>query len=54
MTQHFREDDFAGGITAAIARIGEKLSTHFPFAGEADVNELPDDISFGDDADRSG
>lgn len=49
MTESFREDDFAGGITAAVARIGEKLASHFPHAGASDVNELPDDISFGND-----
>jgi uncharacterized membrane protein len=31
----------------AIAVIGDELSRHFPNAGEADVNELPDQVDFG-------
>ena len=50
MSVRFREEDFAGGLIEAIQEIGERLSTHFPYAGdEADVNELPDEISMGED-----
>jgi uncharacterized membrane protein len=48
MAARFAADDFAGGVEAGIARIGEKLREHFPYR-EDDVNELSDDISFGDE-----
>jgi uncharacterized membrane protein len=49
MAERFREDDFAGGLERGLARIGEKLAGHFPHAGEADRNELPDAISRSDE-----
>jgi hypothetical protein len=30
-----------------INSIGLQLKTHFPFEENLDINELPDDISFG-------
>jgi len=45
LIEHFRENRFADGLCLAIERIGEKLTTFFPYQ-ENDVNELPDDISF--------
>jgi len=43
----FRAGEFSGGITDAIARVGEKLSEFFPYAGDdSDINELDDDISY--------
>jgi uncharacterized membrane protein len=43
----FRAGEFSSGITDAIARVGEKLSEFFPYAGDdADINELDDDISY--------
>ena len=52
MQERFRADDFAGGMTAGIRLVGEKLADHFPYAGDADdVNELSDEISFGRDTD---
>lgn len=46
MQQNFRAGEFAKGICAVIAEIGQKLKTHFPYQQD-DVNELPDDISYG-------
>ena len=46
MSEHFRSGDFAGGLSYCIRRIGEILKTHFPYQSD-DVNELPDDLSFG-------
>lgn len=43
---HFREERFTEGLVEAISRIGEKLKKHFPHRTD-DVNELPDEISFG-------
>ena len=43
MEASFRKGDFAAGVVAAVARVGEALAVHFPpVAG--DVNELPDSI----------
>lgn len=47
MTSHFRRDDLVSGLIAGIEHAGEQLKTHFPRLGN-DVNELPDDIVFGD------
>lgn len=46
MSRHFREGDFTGGVVNGILRVGEKLKAFFPYQSD-DVNELPDDISFG-------
>lgn len=47
MLVHFRENRFAEGLIEAITMAGEQLKKHFPYKTD-DVNELPDDISFGD------
>jgi len=45
MASHFKEDCFSDGIITSVNRIGEKLSTYFPYQRD-DINELPDEISF--------
>ncbi len=47
MLVNFRENRFAEGLVEAIGLVGEQLKKHFPYQTD-DVNELPDDISFGD------
>ncbi|MES2006135.1 MAG: TPM domain-containing protein [Bacteroidota bacterium] len=47
MLSHFNKSDYASGIAEMILAIGEALATHFPYNGETDINELPDDIVFG-------
>jgi uncharacterized membrane protein len=47
MLNHFREDKFELGLCDAIKSVGEQLKTYFPHKKD-DVNELPDDISFGE------
>ncbi|MCC8088758.1 MAG: TPM domain-containing protein [Rikenellaceae bacterium] len=47
MTQLFAEGRFAEGICSAIEELEVELKSHFPYRKD-DVNELPDDISFGD------
>ncbi len=43
---HFAEGRFSEGIIAAVDRIGDVLALHFPKgAGEADTNELADEVS---------
>jgi uncharacterized membrane protein len=47
MLNHFRENRFAEGLADAVTLAGKQLKAHFPFHKD-DVNELPDEISFGD------
>lgn len=44
---HFREGRFTEGLVEAIEATGEKLKQYFP-RKQDDVNELPDEISFGE------
>jgi uncharacterized membrane protein len=46
MAEHFKRGEFIDGLLKAIERTGNKLKKHFPFKAN-DINELPDDISFG-------
>jgi uncharacterized membrane protein len=46
MIEHFSKSNYALGLAEGIQMAGEKLKQHFPYQTE-DVNELPDDISFG-------
>ncbi len=46
LQQHFRKGDFAGGLVLAIEQVGAKLKKFFPYQSD-DVNELPDEISYG-------
>ena len=44
----FKEGRFCAGLETGIRMAGEQLKEHFPYE-KGDVNELPDDMSFGDD-----
>ncbi len=46
LLDHFREEKYAEGLIKGVELVGTKLKNHFPFQTD-DVNELPDDISFG-------
>jgi uncharacterized membrane protein len=46
MQQHFKKGDFTKGLVVGIEMAGEKLKQFFPYQTD-DVNELPDDISYG-------
>jgi uncharacterized membrane protein len=46
MLEHFKKSDYAGGMIRGIMMAGEQLKTFFPYQQD-DVNELPDDLSFG-------
>jgi uncharacterized membrane protein len=46
MVEHFSKSKYALGLVEGIQMAGEKLKEHFPYQSD-DVNELPDDISFG-------
>jgi uncharacterized membrane protein len=47
MSENFKRGDFSAGLQKGIAQAGRSLAEHFPYQGEKDVNELPDDIDFG-------
>jgi uncharacterized membrane protein len=46
MLDFFREGNFSDGLIYAISETGIHLKQYFPHSKD-DVNELPDDISFG-------
>lgn len=50
MTASFAQGRNAEGLTKAVEMVGDKLREFFPYSAD-DVNELSDEISFGDDAD---
>lgn len=47
MISNFITGDFAKGLSEGIIKAGEQLKEHFPYQKD-DVNELSDDISFGE------
>jgi uncharacterized membrane protein len=47
MLTNFKEGYFTEGLTKGIDLAGELLKKHFPYQMD-DKNELPDDVSFGD------
>ncbi len=47
MTIHFKAGEFTEGLIGGIKEAGKQLGDHFPFQGDSDINELPDEISFG-------
>jgi uncharacterized membrane protein len=46
MLDYFRDEKFSDGLIYAITEAGKHLKQYFPYKKD-DVNELPDDISFG-------
>jgi uncharacterized membrane protein len=46
MLNHFRNDEFVDGLILGITETGLHLKKYFPHKKD-DINELPDDISFG-------
>lgn len=47
MTNHFKKGQFTDGFTEGLLLAGKQLKQHFPRATN-DINELSDEISFGD------
>lgn len=45
MKPQLQAGDWVAALCSGIAQAGEALATHFPHAGDADVNELSDEIS---------
>jgi uncharacterized membrane protein len=46
MALKFKEGKISEGIIEGVSMAGQQLKEHFPFQ-KNDINELPDDISFG-------
>jgi uncharacterized membrane protein len=46
-SDRFKRGEFTEGLVEGIARVGERLAEHFPWEGDADRNELPDDVDYG-------
>jgi uncharacterized membrane protein len=49
LSRHFREGNFTEGLVHSINEVGRQLTTHFPYDRSADINELSDEIDFGDE-----
>lgn len=50
MKKYFQADDYESGLRDAVLMVGEKLKEFFPYQKD-DVNELSDDISYGEKSD---
>lgn len=46
--KHFKQKQYAEGLTKGILMAGEQLKAHFPYDRHGDTNELDDEISFGE------
>ncbi len=51
MKAHFKKEEFIEGLSAGIREVGERLKTYFPIQAD-DINELPDEIVFGENQDN--
>jgi uncharacterized membrane protein len=47
MAKSFKQHAFTEGLSNAIEACGQHLKAHFPYDNKGDINELPDEISFG-------
>lgn len=47
LSEHFRKAEYTEGICHCLRDIGAELTKYFPYEPE-DTNELPNDISYGD------
>jgi uncharacterized membrane protein len=47
MLVEFKKGKFTEGLRIGIEMCGSQLQAHFPYEQKGDINELPDEISFG-------
>lgn len=45
MVEHFKRNEYAQGLIAAVTNVGMELKNYFPYDDKGDVNELSNDIS---------
>ncbi len=48
LSARFRKGEFTEGLVEGIGEAGRRLAEHFPYDPTVDVNELADDVDFGD------
>jgi uncharacterized membrane protein len=48
MSERFKKHEFTEGLVEAIEEAGRQLAAHFPYDAKSDVNELADDVDFGE------
>ena len=48
MFRHFKENELTKGICVGVEMAGLELKNHFPYDQKGDINELPDEVSFGE------
>jgi len=46
LSAQFARGAFTEGLVEGIHLVGDRLTEHFPWRGEADQNELPDDVDY--------
>jgi uncharacterized membrane protein len=54
LKEHFRHENFTKGIVEAVEKIGNLLSSYFPYDPNIDKNELPDELVFGNKQNQPG
>ena len=48
MSGHFRKGEFTEGLVKGIGEACSQLAAYFPYNAEIDINELADDVDFGE------
>jgi uncharacterized membrane protein len=48
VTDHFKKEEYAEGLKKGILMAGQQLKSYFPYDQKGDLNELDNEISFGE------
>ncbi len=49
LTEHFGKGHYLDGLVEVVSQIGKKLKENFPFEQKGDLNELDNEISYGEE-----